>query len=430
MNRIVTSILVAACIACGVTGVAGATTATKGGQPIPKIYTTDDGAQSSGPSNGDPSRIITPEGLAPVVTITGPASGSSFPVDTPVDFAGTFTDEAGDTHVAQWTFNSITAAGAVAEPSGTVSGAWTFTAPGIYYVTLTVTDHAGHSVAATTVNGLDAMIVVFDRGYGFVDGRGKLDSPAGAFAANPQLTGRMDFDFDARYRKDDLVPTGSTSFKFSAGNLDFQSTAYDWFDVNGVRGLYRGTGTINGAGSYAFLVSAVDGDDIGGGAVDRLRIRITNQATGAVVYDNQMGAADTAIATGPITGGDVNVRLPNGGVGHLATVQPSLEPAAPGLSSAFELAQNWPNPFRASTDVRFSLPQRTHLKLAVFDVAGREIATLASGAWDAGTHSVRWSGRTDAGDTARRGVYFVRMAAGLASGEQRFTSVRKMIVLD
>jgi flagellar hook assembly protein FlgD len=70
------------------------------------------------------------------------------------------------------------------------------------------------------------------------------------------------------------------------------------------------------------------------------------------------------------------------------------------------------------------------VKLAVFDVAGREIATLASGAWDAGSHAVRWSGRTASGETARRGVYFVRMAAGLESGEQRFTSVRKMIVLD
>lgn len=101
-----------------------------------------------------------------------------------------------------------------------------------------------------------------------------------------------------------------------------------------------------------------------------------------------------------------------------------------GAPLVFDLALNSPNPLRASTEVVFSLPQRSHLKLAVFDVAGREIATLARGAWDAGSHSVRWSGRTDSGERARRGVYFVRMACGLAGGELRFVSVRKMIVLD
>ena len=117
-------------------------------------------------------------------------------------------------------------------------------------------------------------------------------------------------------------------------------------------------------------------------------------------------------------------------VGHQNAFQPAVEPAAAGLENGFDLAQNFPNLLRASTRVRFTLPQRSHVKLTVLDVAGREIATLADGAWDAGSHSVSWSGRTDAGMAASRGVYFVRMAAGLARGEQRFTSVRKMIVLD
>jgi hypothetical protein len=136
------------------------------------------------------------------------------------------------------------------------------------------------------------------------------------------------------------------------------------------------------------------------------------------------------MATTPISGGDVNVRLPNGGLGHLSAFEPAVEPAAQSPARSFDLSQNFPNPFRASTQVRFTLPQRSHVTLTVLDVAGREVATLARGAWDAGTHAVSWSGMTDGGQAARRGVYFVRMAAGLASGEQRFVSVRKMIVLD
>ena len=425
MKRIVMNILVAACIMCGVTAIAGATPASRGGQPIPKIMGTDDGGTPSGqpPVVQDQQVTPPPSPDPPAISIVGPAIESSYPFGTTVNFSGSFSDDGG-THTAVWTIDGQTVAGVVNESTGTVTGAWSPIMPGYFYVSLTITDQAGNSVTASTV------VVIFDRGDGFMNGQGRFNSPAGALVANPQATGRVDFTFDTRYRKDDLVPTGTTSFSFNAGNMNFASSGQGWFVVGPARGMYRGTGTINGAGAYKFLLSGVDGDDIGAGVVDKVRLKITNAATGAVVYDNQMGAPDTAMATTPITSGGIEVRLPNGGLGHLSAFQPALEPAAPGRLSTFGLAQNSPNPFRASTEVMFTLPQRSHLKLAVFDVAGREIATLASGAWDAGSHTVRWSGRTDSGDAARRGVYFVHMAAGLGSGEQRFTSVRKMIVLD
>jgi hypothetical protein len=428
MRRFITSTLAAACLACWAAN-AIAQSGT-GGQPIPKFFTADDAPQASSPGWGQPAQILTPDNQAPVVTIAGPSSGSSFPIDSLIQLSGSFTDEAGDTHTAQWSFGTITAAGTVSEAGRTVGGGCAFSAPGIYYVTLTVTDQAGHSGTASRVNGQDAVIVIYDRGYGFVDGKGRFDSPAGAYAANPLLTGRMDFDFDARYRKDDPVPTGTTQFKLSVGSLDFEAIACDWFNCSGARAVYKGTGTVNGTAGYAFLISAVDGDDIGGGAVDRLRIKITQQASGALVYDNQMGAPDSAMATCPISGGDVNVRLPNGGIGHLAAFQPVVEQATPGPARGFDLAQNFPNPFRASTEVRFSLPQRSSVKIAVFDVAGREVASLADGAWDAGSHSVSWAGRTDSGSPARGGVYFVRLAVGAAGGEGSHVAIRKMILQD
>jgi len=191
----------------------------------------------------------------------------------------------------------------------------------------------------------------------------------------------------------------------------------------------RGTGTINGQGSYRYLISGLDGDDLDPVTVDKLRLQVKDMS-GNVIFDNQAGAPDTARATTDMPGAYFQVRLPNGGLGHLSAFQPRVEPAAGGLVGGFELAQNFPNPFRASTQVRFTLPERSHVELTVLDVAGREVATLANGAWDAGSHGVSWSGRTNSGMSASRGVYFVRLAAGLASGERRFVSVRKMIVLD
>ena len=431
MNTMVTSILVAVCVTCG----AARVNAQVAGQVLPKRITTDDmtpGKPGQVAPIKQPGVILPPPSvISPGVTILSPASGASYPVDTPVSFSGSFADEDGGTHAAQWTFELITAQGVVTETSGSVSGAWTFGIPGIYHVRLRVTDQSGNVGEASTVNGQDAFIVVFDRGDGFVDGHGRFDSPAGAFVANPSISGRFDFDFDARYRQEDLAPSGGTSFKFSGAGLDFEGGAYDWFVCFGARAIYTGTGTLNGAGNYAFLISAVDGDDLGGGAIDRLRIRITNQTNGAVVYDNQMGAPDTAAATCPLSWGNVNVRLPNGGIGHLSA-SPAVSPAAElqGLARGQDFVQNWPNPFRARTEVRFSLSQRSHVKLGVFDIAGREIATLADGPWDAGSHSVSWTGRATSGAAARGGVYFVRMSGGLAPGEHRFESVRKMILLD
>jgi hypothetical protein len=55
--------------------------------------------------------------------------------------------------------------------------------------------------------------------------------------------------------------------------------------------MYRGTGTINGSGSYGFFIVAYDGKDAG--TPDRFRIKIWDLNAGnAVVYDNRMGASE------------------------------------------------------------------------------------------------------------------------------------------
>src|SRR5262245_25936585 len=195
MKRIVTSILVAASIACAVAVAAAAT----GGQPIPKIIGTDDQTPGAGqlPGVKTPGFTMPPDTQAPAATSVGPAFETSYPFGSTINLSGSFTDNGG-THTATWTIDGNVIAGPVDEANGTVSGIWTPSMPGYYIVTLTITDQAGNSVSATTA------VVVFDRGDGFINGNGKFTSPAGAFVANPQLSGRVDFTFDTRYRKDDL----------------------------------------------------------------------------------------------------------------------------------------------------------------------------------------------------------------------------------
>jgi len=84
----------------------------------------------------------------------------------------------------------------------------------------------------------------------------------------------------------------------------------------------------------------------------------------------------------------------------------------------FALAQNYPNPFNPETVIEFALPRAAETSLKVFDVLGREVATLVNAPMEVGVHRVTF----DASLLAS-GVYFYRVEAG------EFRAVRKMVVM-
>lgn len=89
------------------------------------------------------------------------------------------------------------------------------------------------------------------------------------------------------------------------------------------------------------------------------------------------------------------------------------------VPKVYYLAQNYPNPFNPLTVIGFGLPEQQTVSLKVFDVLGREVATLLDGVrMEAGNHKVEWSAVKHA-----TGVYFVRMTAG------SYSNLKKMIFL-
>lgn len=88
------------------------------------------------------------------------------------------------------------------------------------------------------------------------------------------------------------------------------------------------------------------------------------------------------------------------------------------LPSEFMLYPNYPNPFNPSTTLQFDLAKAGDVKLTVFDVLGKEVATLVDGRMNAGVHSVRFDGEKFAS-----GVYFARLSAG------ELAMTRKMVLL-
>ena len=113
-----------------------------------------------------------------------------------------------------------------------------------------------------------------------VTGAGWIDSPAGAYAPAPRLSGKATFSFTARHTADPTAPAGQTRFKFHAGGLKFTSSSYESLSVTENGAQFLGTGTINGLGAYGFRVSATDGSP------DTFRIQIWDAITGEPVYDN------------------------------------------------------------------------------------------------------------------------------------------------
>jgi PKD repeat protein len=218
---------------------------------------------------------------------------SVVPVGAAVTASVPFTDpDALDTHTAVWDWgDGNTSAGAVTETfgAGTITGDHSYATPGIYTVQVTVQDNFGNSDAAVY-----QFVVVYDPNGGFVTGGGWIDSPAGAYTADPALTGKATFGFVAKYHKGAQVPTGNTQFQFKAGDLNFQSVSYDWLVVAGSKAQFKGTGTINGLGVYKFMLTAVDGNP------DTFRIKIWYEdgAGEHVVYDN---GSQQALGGGSIT---------------------------------------------------------------------------------------------------------------------------------
>lgn len=254
-------------------------------------------------------RLGAPVNVAPVVTITGPPSGSAFAVNTPINFTASFTDDTNDAHEVIWRFIASPQPGpasvAVASATpGPITTTHTFTEPGVYTMALHVLDKDFLSGIATTIDGVQALVVIYDPNGGSVSGGGWIDSPAGSLIADPTATGMAKFAFISRYQNDANVPTGNAEFLFKPRSLKFRSTSYEWLVVSGRYALCKGTGTINGSGDYRFMLTSIDGDQPGGGGQDKLRIRIWSDSAG-LIYDNQPNAPEIAAPITPLSGGSI-----------------------------------------------------------------------------------------------------------------------------
>ncbi|MFN3345717.1 MAG: T9SS type A sorting domain-containing protein, partial [Chloroherpetonaceae bacterium] len=104
--------------------------------------------------------------------------------------------------------------------------------------------------------------------------------------------------------------------------------------------------------------------------------------------------------------------------GQVATLQTLSLTIRFNTARAFELAQNYPNPFNPTTTIRYQIPTAQTVSLKVYDVLGKEVATLVNGRQEAGSYSVPFNA-----SRLSSGMYFYRLQAG------EYVETRKMMLV-
>ena len=238
--------------------------------------TDDDGGA------GTDDATLTLSNALPALALASGGSGAQLQslVSGPILVSAAYSDPgSNDTHQCQL---ELSGAQSTTVPffnvtGGTCSGAIMPPEPGVYTLTVRVKDD-DNDVTSTSTS-----IVAYDMSAGYVTGGGWINSPVDASKSKMALAGKATFGFNAKYKNASSAPDGNVEFQFNAVGMNFKASSFQWLVVNaaGTSAQLTGSGTINGQGSYTFMMWATDN-----GNTDTFRIRITNNSTNEDVYDN------------------------------------------------------------------------------------------------------------------------------------------------
>lgn len=235
-------------------------------------------------------------------------------INTPILAIADFSNpDLDDTNFASWDWGDGTVSGPIPLPasSGTFEQEHVYDTPGLYTVTLMVTDQNFEVSEIYNDTRTFQFVVIYNPAGSFVSGAGWIDSPEGAYSPDPSLSGKAIFAFVSKFSPGTVVPTGRSIFHFNVAKLNFRSNDFDWLVVAGARAQFKGTGTIDGEGNFGFMITAIDGILIGGDEEDQFRIKIWDRDTDELIYDNKFGEDDDTQTLTTIGGGSIVVHEDN-----------------------------------------------------------------------------------------------------------------------
>jgi predicted lipoprotein with Yx(FWY)xxD motif len=137
----------------------------------------------------------------------------------------------------------------------------------------------------------------------------------------------------------------------------------------------------------------------------------SNQTSPAMASDGNLGAV---VAWQDYRNGNYDIYAQGFDVAGIG-----IQIGSPPIGSALYLSPAFPNPSAATVGISYSLPKSGKAELAVYDMVGQKVATLASGVVSAGRHEVSWNGAS-----VPAGVYFYRLSFEGATRTNRMAVVR------
>lgn len=111
------------------------------------------------------------------------------------------------------------------------------------------------------------------------------------------------------------------------------------------------------------------------------------------------------------------------GVYYVYTIS-GVETVAGSPDTRLAIRKVFPNPFNPSTKIEFSVPKEAPVSVRVYDIQGREVATLLNKGMSPGVYRVAWNGKTDEGRDLASGVYFAQIRSGASRQSVRLTMLK------
>jgi len=136
------------------------------------------------------------------------------------------------------------------------------------------------------------------------------------------------------------------------------------------------------------------------------------------------GLTNSGILSSTINSDDY-IFVGSDGNGVFRSINPttSVENEISKIPSEYLLSQNYPNPFNPTTTITYQIPEREFVTLKVYDILGREIATLVNEEKPAGSYEVEFNSHSGEVRNLTSGIYFYQIKAG------EYSETKKMILL-
>jgi hypothetical protein len=205
-----------------------------------------------------------------------------------------------------------------------------------------------------------------------------------------------------------LTVSGTNLFAVSGGVVLSTNNGANWIDV-GLTNTYIYSLAVSGTNLFAGTIGTLGGEVF----------LSTNNGTSWTTVDSDLPGHPSTVYALSVSRTNLYAGTSNGVWRRpLTEMVTAVNETSISMPTQFTLNQNYPNPFNPATNISFNMPIRSFVSLKIFDLIGREVATLISEELSTGSYSKKWNA-----SGLPSGIYFYRLQAG------SLTETKKLVLL-